>query len=214
MAGSSPAVKLCRVRRSERRSKHRAVNLRGTGSAACHWEMRSITAPIDGVVQAVTLRVSTLPAYLLAKTHAAHGRGLPNDWYDIAYVLLRNDDGGPGPAGRRVREQFQDDLVGAMVNCTVGVVGELRRRGGPGQCGLRLDDGRDPSGVGPRRAGQRRRRCRRSVDRSARASRRALVKVAIAVPDSARAPVSACGGPATWSSPSCPARSSLLLPCS
>ena len=115
MAGSSPAVKLCRVRRSERRSKHRAVNLRGTGSAACHWEMRSITAPIDGVVQAVTLRVSTLPAYLLAKTHAAHGRGLPNDWYDIAYVLLRNDDGGPGPAGRRVREQFQDDLAGAMV---------------------------------------------------------------------------------------------------
>ena len=92
-----------------------AVNLRGTGFAARHWEMRSITAHIDGVPQTVALRVATLPAYLLAKTHAAHGRGLPKDWYDIAYVLLHNDDGGPGPAGRRVREQFGDYLVGATV---------------------------------------------------------------------------------------------------
>lgn len=36
---------------------------------------------------------------------------------------------------------------------------------------------RDPSGVGPRRAGQRRRRCRLSVHGSARACRRGLVKV-------------------------------------
>jgi len=90
-----------------------AVNLRGPGFAARHWDIRSITAPIDGEAQTVTLRVATLPAYLLAKTHAAHGRGLPKDWYDIAYVLLHNDDGGPGPAGRHVREQFGDDLVGA-----------------------------------------------------------------------------------------------------
>ena len=31
-----------------------AVNLRGTGFAARHREMRSITAPIDGVAQTVT----------------------------------------------------------------------------------------------------------------------------------------------------------------
>ncbi|MHB8320041.1 MAG: nucleotidyl transferase AbiEii/AbiGii toxin family protein [Acidimicrobiales bacterium] len=92
-----------------------AVNLRGTGFAARHWEMRSITAHIDGVPQTVTLRVATLPAYLLAKTHAAHGRGLPKDWYDIAYVLLHNDDGGPVAAGRRVRDQFGDDFAGATV---------------------------------------------------------------------------------------------------
>ncbi len=92
-----------------------AVNLRGTGFAARHWEMRSITAHIAGMTQTVALRVATLPAYLLAKTHAAHGRGLPKDWYDIAYVLLHNDDGGPGPAGRRVRGVFGDDLVGATV---------------------------------------------------------------------------------------------------
>jgi len=99
--------------RSTAASRWGAVNLRGPGFAARHWDIRSITAPIDGEAQTVTLRVATLPAYLLAKTHAAHGRGLPKDWYDIAYVLLHNDDGGPGPAGRHVREQFGDDLVGA-----------------------------------------------------------------------------------------------------
>ena len=92
-----------------------AVNLRGTGFAARHWELRPITAPVDGVAQTVTLRIATLPAYLLAKTHAAQGRGLPKDWYDIAYVLLHNDDGGPASAGRRVCEQFGDDLVGGTV---------------------------------------------------------------------------------------------------
>lgn len=92
-----------------------AVNLRGTGVAARHWEARSIVAHIDGVDQTVELRVATLHAYLLAKTHAAHGRGLPKDWYDIAYVLLHNDDGGPVGAGRRMRDQFGDGLVGATV---------------------------------------------------------------------------------------------------
>lgn len=92
-----------------------AVNLRGTGFAARHWELRSIAAQIAGVEQTVALRVATLPAYLLAKTHAAHGRGLPKDWYDIVYVLLHNDDSGPSTGGRRVRDQFGDDLVGATV---------------------------------------------------------------------------------------------------
>lgn len=30
-------------------------------------------------------------------------------------MLLHNDDGGPGPAGRRVREQFGDHFAGATV---------------------------------------------------------------------------------------------------
>lgn len=92
-----------------------AVNLRGTGFAARHWEKRSITAHVDGGDRTVALRIATLPAYLLAKTHAAHGRGLPKDWYDIAYVLLYNDEGGPVAAGRRVRDRFRDDLAGATV---------------------------------------------------------------------------------------------------
>jgi hypothetical protein len=53
-----------------------------------------------------------LPAYLLAKTHAAYGRRLQKDFYDVAYVVLHNDAGGPGPAAARVRQVFARDLVG------------------------------------------------------------------------------------------------------
>lgn len=58
------------------------------------------------------VRVATLPAYLLAKAHAAHGRALPKDWYDIAYVTLHNDDGGPDAAADRVLAVFGNDLKG------------------------------------------------------------------------------------------------------
>ncbi len=54
-----------------------------------------------------------MPAYLLAKVHAAHGRGMTKDWYDVAYVLLHNDDGGPEVAARRVVVRFGDMLVGS-----------------------------------------------------------------------------------------------------
>jgi len=90
-----------------------AVNLRGTRFAAQDWELRTITADLSGEVTSIKLQVATLPAYLLAKTHAAHGRGLPKDWYDIAYVLLHNDEGGPVPAARRVRGRFGEALVGS-----------------------------------------------------------------------------------------------------
>ncbi len=90
-----------------------AVNLRGTGFASEDWELRSIKATVDGSPVAVDLRVATLPAYLLAKIHAAHGRGLTKDWYDIAYVLLHNDDGGPEAAADRVRARFSEALVGS-----------------------------------------------------------------------------------------------------
>ena len=90
-----------------------AVNLRGTGFAARDFELRTITAEIDGTLVSVELRVATLPAYLLAKAHAARGRGLEKDWYDIAYVLLHNDDGGPAAAAARVRDRFGNMLVGA-----------------------------------------------------------------------------------------------------
>ncbi len=98
-----------------------AINLRGTGFASQDWELRSVAAAIDGHATTIHLRVATLPAYLLAKIHAAHGRGLPKDWYDIAYVLLHNDDGGPEAAARRVRERFGDSLGGS----TSTALGEL-----------------------------------------------------------------------------------------
>jgi hypothetical protein len=72
-----------------------AINLRGTGFASQDWEARRVTAVLGQGAKSIDLRVATLPAYLLAKVHAARGRGLEKDWYDIAYVLLHNDDGGP-----------------------------------------------------------------------------------------------------------------------
>lgn len=98
-----------------------AANLRGTGFAARDWELRSITAKVDGNAQTAEMRVATLPAYLLAKTHAAYGRGLPKDWYDIAYVTLHNDEGGPDAAADRVRAVFGNDLTGQ----TETALGEL-----------------------------------------------------------------------------------------
>jgi hypothetical protein len=98
-----------------------AVNLRGTGFAARDWELRLLTAEVNEASRTVELRVATLPAYLLAKTHAAYGRGLEKDWYDVAYVVLHNDDGGPERAAARVRAVFAGDLVGQ----TATALGEL-----------------------------------------------------------------------------------------
>jgi hypothetical protein len=98
-----------------------AVNLRGTGFAAKDWTLHTITSTVGGRTATVHLRVATLPAYLLAKTHAAKGRNLPKDWYDIAYVLLHNDDGGPSQAARLTVDRFGKDLVGA----TDTAIGEL-----------------------------------------------------------------------------------------
>jgi hypothetical protein len=92
-----------------------AVNLRGTGFAAQEWELRRMASSLDGRAISVELRVAALPGYLLAKIHAAHGRGFPKDWYDVAYVLLHNDQGGPRPAGRAVAARFEHALVGSTL---------------------------------------------------------------------------------------------------
>jgi len=89
-----------------------AVNLRGTGFASRDWTLRSIAREIDGKRTAVDVRVATLPAYLLAKTHAAYERRLEKDWYDISYVLLHNDEGGPRAAAGRVCDVFGSSLAG------------------------------------------------------------------------------------------------------
>jgi hypothetical protein len=89
-----------------------AVNLRGTGFAARAWTLTRVTAAIDGRSVTVVLRVARLEGYLLAKIHAARGRRLQKYWYDIAYVLLHNDAGGPRPAGVLVRKHFSADLAG------------------------------------------------------------------------------------------------------
>jgi hypothetical protein len=49
----------------------------------------------------------------MAKVAAAYGRRKPKDWYDLAYVLLHNDAGGPRVAARTVVDRF--DVVSSAV---------------------------------------------------------------------------------------------------
>ncbi len=56
------------------------------------------------------MNVTGLAGFLLAKCAAAWSRRKRKDWYDIAFVLLHNDHGGPEAATRRVLDLFRDDL--------------------------------------------------------------------------------------------------------
>ncbi len=72
-----------------------------------------LTAPGPAGDIHVELRVAGLAGYLLAKTHAAHRRRAVKDWYDLAYVLVHNDAGGPRSAADAVIDRFADDITGA-----------------------------------------------------------------------------------------------------
>lgn len=91
-----------------------AANLRGTGYAARHVEVRELTSKIGGDLLTVEVNVSGLAGFLLAKVAAAQSRRKPKDWYDIAFVLLHNDIGGPDAAADLVLEQFGDELTGSI----------------------------------------------------------------------------------------------------
>ena len=91
-----------------------AVNLRGTGFASrdiISHELRSI---VEGFEQVVEINVSGLAGFLLSKTAAAKSRHKSKDWYDIAFVLLHNDQGGPERAANAVRVAFGGEIVGAI----------------------------------------------------------------------------------------------------
>ncbi len=87
-----------------------AINLRGTRYAARDVVPRQISAKIGGVRHTASVKVTGLAGFLLAKTAAAYSRRKPKDWYDLAFVLLHNDAGGPVAAAGAVRAAFEDDL--------------------------------------------------------------------------------------------------------
>lgn len=89
-----------------------AVNLRGTRFATRDWQLRPLTAPGPNGDVKVELRVAGLAGYLLAKTHAAYRRRATKDWYDVTYVLIHNDAGGPRQAAVAVINRFADDITG------------------------------------------------------------------------------------------------------
>lgn len=91
-----------------------AVNLRGTGFASRDMEPRRLSAKVGGDLLTVEANVTGLAGFLLAKAAAARARRARKDWYDIAFVLLHNDRGGPQQAADAVRTMFSADLVGPV----------------------------------------------------------------------------------------------------
>lgn len=90
-----------------------AVNLRGTRYAAQDLALRTLTAKMGDGVQEVQIRVAGVAGFLLAKCAAAHSRGKRKDWYDIAFVLLHNDLGGPTGAADAVIASFGESALSA-----------------------------------------------------------------------------------------------------
>ena len=89
-----------------------AANLRGTGSAVADVQIRTLTA-LDGQVElSVDVQVTGIAGFLLAKVAAAQSRRKPKDWYDIAFVLLHNDEGGPQAATQTAIERLPSRLRG------------------------------------------------------------------------------------------------------
>ncbi len=105
-----------------------AVNLRGTGFASRDIEVRTLTAKVGGDLLTVEVNVTGLAGFLLAKAAAARSRRTPKDWYDIAFVLLHNDRGGPQQAADAVREMFDADLVGAVRTSLDDLLANFRGR--------------------------------------------------------------------------------------
>jgi len=90
-----------------------AANLRGTGFAARNIIVTTLRSKIGGDLRTVEVNVTGLAGFLLAKAAAARSRRKPKDWYDIAFVLLHNDAGGPAHAAAAVLEAFHAELTGA-----------------------------------------------------------------------------------------------------
>ena len=93
-----------------------AANLRGTRFAVRDVKVHHLRVRVGGVIQEAEINVTGLAGFLLAKAAAAHSRRKPKDWYDIAYVLLHNDAGGPRRAAERVRTRFATDLAGVRTS--------------------------------------------------------------------------------------------------
>lgn len=90
-----------------------AVNLRGTRFASRDVVAQQLSARIGGIIHNVEVNVTGLAGFLLAKAAAAHARRKPKDWYDLAFVLLHNDAGGPSAAAVAVQDRFGIELDAA-----------------------------------------------------------------------------------------------------
>jgi hypothetical protein len=88
----------------------RAVNLRGTG----HVQHDHREVVLHGPHGDVRVRFAGLAGYLLSKAAAARIRGADKDYYDLAYVLLHNDVGGPTAAAEVINAGPLRDAMASM----------------------------------------------------------------------------------------------------
>lgn len=102
-----------------------AVNLRGTRFASRDIEVRELSAEIRGEIHTVGINVAGLAGFLLAKAAAAYSRRRTKDWYDIAFVLIHNDAGGPGAAAVAVLDRFSGDISGSTRTALLDLQGNF-----------------------------------------------------------------------------------------
>jgi hypothetical protein len=90
-----------------------AMNLRGTRFVGLDWNWRDLTAlSPSGESLTVRARFAGLEGYMLSKCFAVRHRGLAKDYYDLAYVLIHNQVGGPHEVAELLREgKFKDQLT-------------------------------------------------------------------------------------------------------
>lgn len=91
-----------------------AMNLRGTRFVGLDWNWQELTAPSPaGEALTVRARFAGPEGYLLSKCFAARDRGFAKDYYDLAYVLIHNQVGGPREVAELLRAgKFKDQLTG------------------------------------------------------------------------------------------------------
>jgi hypothetical protein len=82
----------------------KAMNLRGTRFVGMDWSWRDLNARApSGETLTVRARFAGLEGYLLSKCFAVRHRGLAKDYYDLPYVLIHNQAGGPRQAAELLR---------------------------------------------------------------------------------------------------------------
>jgi hypothetical protein len=92
-----------------------AANLRGTGYVAHDFAWEHITGALaDGTEVKVSVRFAGLQGYLLSKCVALRSRAATKDYYDLAYVLLHNQAGGPEDAAQALRTGKLTSALGPL----------------------------------------------------------------------------------------------------
>jgi hypothetical protein len=103
-------------------------NLRGTGYVALDWT--TVTLAVDlgnGETISAEARFARLAGYLMSKCAATRSRAQDKDFYDLAYVLLHNQAGGPREAAAVVLESELREVVGGELHSTLIEVHERFR---------------------------------------------------------------------------------------